>query len=45
MFRIKNAFGEKLKNRLLAAQQTEAAIRTKILNHFTQLGMPEFVWS
>lgn len=45
MYRFKNAFGDKLKNRLLAAQQTEAAIRTKILNYFTKLGLPEFVWS
>lgn len=45
MYRFKNAFGDKLKNRLLAAQQTEAAIRTKILNHFTRIGMPEFEWS
>ncbi|MGD9127605.1 MAG: IS5 family transposase [Planctomycetia bacterium] len=45
MHRFKNAFGDKLKNRLLAAQQTEAAIRTKILNHFTKLGLPEFTWS
>ena len=45
MFRFKNAFGDKLKNRLLTAQQTEAALRTKILNHFTNLGLPEFVWS
>lgn len=45
MYRFKNAFGDKLKNRLLTAQQTEAAIRTKILNHFSKLGLPEFVWS
>ena len=45
MFRIKNAFGDKLKNRLLETQKTETILRTKILNHFTQLGMPEFVWS
>jgi hypothetical protein len=34
-----------LKNRRLATQKTEAALRTKILNHFTQLGLPQFVWS
>ncbi len=45
MYRMKNAFGEKLKNRRLATQKTEAALRTKILNHFTQLGLPQFVWS
>lgn len=45
MFRHKNTFGEKLKNQLPAAQKTEATIRSKILNRFTQLGMPEFEWS
>jgi hypothetical protein len=45
MYRIKCRFGEKLKNRVLATQRTETRLRCKILNHFTQLGMPQFVWS
>lgn len=45
MFRIKGSFGDKLKNRKLPNQRTEVRIRSKILNHFTQLGMPQFEWS
>src|SRR3972149_1697557 len=42
MHRMKSCFGEKLKNRELENQQTEATIRSKILNHFTHLGLPQF---
>ena len=45
MFRYKNAFDGKLKKRLPDAQKAEATVRTKILNQFTQFGMPEFEWS
>jgi Transposase DDE domain len=45
MFRIKCCFGDKLKNRELPNQRTEVRIRSRILNHFTQLGMPRFQWS
>lgn len=45
MYRIKSCFGDKLKNRALPNQRAEARIRCKILNHFTQLGMPRFEWS
>lgn len=45
MYRMKTIFGNKLKNRLLAAQQTEARIRCKVLNAFTRLGMPVFQWN
>jgi len=45
MFRYKNAFGDKLKNKLPVAQKTEATLRSKILNRFTKIGMPEFEWS
>lgn len=45
MYRIKCCFGDKLKNRELPNQRTEARIRSKILNRFTQLGMPHFEWS
>lgn len=43
--RLKCCFGEKLKNRELENQQTEATLRSKILNHFTHLGLPQFEWS
>jgi hypothetical protein len=45
MFRIKCCFGNRLKNRDLQNQRTESRLRSKILNHFTRLGLPEFVWS
>jgi hypothetical protein len=44
-FRIKRCFSGLLKNHRLENQQTEIAIRCKLLNHFTSLGMPKFVWS
>ncbi len=45
MYRVKQNFGSILKNRILENQQTESRIRCKIINQFTQLGMPEFEWS
>lgn len=45
VFRLKQAFGNKLKNRNLAGQKTESRIRCKILNRFTHLGLPQFEWS
>jgi hypothetical protein len=45
MHRMKCCFGNKLKNRALPNQRTEARLRSQILNHFTQLGLPQFVWS
>ena len=45
MHRMKCCFGDHLKNRLLPNQQSEARIRSKILNKFTHLGLPEFEWS
>jgi len=36
VFRLKTIFGPMLKNRLLTNQITEARLRCKILNHFTQ---------
>ena len=45
MYRIKCCFGNWLKNRELPNQQTEVRLRSKILNHFTRLGLPRFVWS
>lgn len=45
MHRLKTAFGGKLKNRKLHNQKTEAAIRCRVLNQFTQLGRPKFEWN
>ena len=41
--RLKRIFGELLKNRHLDNQRTEAALRCKLLNHFTHLGLPKFI--
>ena len=45
MFRMKCCFGAILKNRKLGNQKIESRVRCKILNRFTQLGMPQFVWN
>ena len=45
MHRMKCCFGNKLKNRLLQNQRTEARLRSRILNHFTHLGLPQFEWN
>lgn len=45
MYRLKCCFGDKLKNRKLPNQRVEVRIRSKVLNRFTQLGMPRFEWS
>ena len=45
MYRIKTCFGNVLKNRELHNQRTEARLRSKILNKFTELGLPKFEWS
>jgi hypothetical protein len=44
MYRMKCCFGDRLKNRLTPNQRTEARVRCKILNKFTQLGLPQFEW-
>lgn len=44
MYRMKCCFGDHVKNRLLPNQRTEARVRCKILNKFTQLGLPQFEW-
>src|SRR5262245_33426405 len=43
--RLKRSFGETLKNRQLDNQKTETALRCKLLNHFTHLGLPNFTWA
>lgn len=43
--RLKRRFGETFKNRHLDHQKTEIALRCKLLNHFTSLGMPKFARS
>lgn len=45
MHRMKCCFGDHLKNRLLPNQQAETRLRSKILNKFTRLGLPEFEWN
>lgn len=45
MYRMKCCFGDHLKNRELPNQRTEARIRSKILNKFTHLGLPQFEWN
>ena len=45
MYRFKCCLGGVLKNRLLENQRTEARLRCKILNRFTQLGLPQFEWN
>ena len=45
MYRLKCCFGDKLKNRELENQRAESRLRSKILNHFTHLGLPQFEWS
>lgn len=42
MFRLKTIFGDRLKNRLPETQKTEAQLKCKILNYFTQLGLPKY---
>ena len=44
MHRMKCCFGNKLKNHVLENQQTETKLRSRILNHFTHLGLPTFEW-
>jgi hypothetical protein len=44
MHRIKSCFGDRLKNREPPNQKTETRLRCKILNQFTRLGRPRFVW-
>ena len=44
MYRAKTLFGSTLKNRSDDTQKTEAKLRCKIMNHFTKLGLPKFVF-
>ena len=41
MFRFKKSLGSELMSRQIENQLTEAIIKSKILNRFTQIGMPE----
>ena len=45
MSRLKRAFGNRLKNKRFENQKTEARLRCKLLNRFTQLGLPQFMWN
>jgi len=44
MYRMKTLFGPTLRNRSDEGQNTEAKLRCKIMNHFTKLGLPKFVF-
>jgi hypothetical protein len=44
MSRLKQAFGPRLKNKGFPNQRTEARLRCKLLNNFTQIGMPLSRW-
>lgn len=44
IFRLKRIFGDRLKNRAFENQKTEARLRCKLLNRFTQIGMPRSRW-
>jgi hypothetical protein len=44
MSRLKQAFGPRLKNRGFDNQRTEARLKCKLLNRFTQIGMPKSRW-
>lgn len=45
MSRLKRAFGNRLKNKRFENQKTETRLRCKLLNRFTQLGLPQFIWN
>lgn len=45
MFRLKRCFGDRLKNKAFQNQRTEARLRCKLLNRFTQMGMPKSRWN
>ena len=45
MSRLKQAFGPRLKNKAFENQRTETRLRCKLLNRFTQLGMPRSRWN
>jgi hypothetical protein len=45
MYRMKTCFGDHIKNRNMPNQQLEMRLRCKILNKFTKLGLPMFVWN
>lgn len=42
---MKCCFGDHLKNRKIQNQRAETRLRSKILNKFTHLGLPEFEWN
>jgi hypothetical protein len=45
MYRMKCCFGDHLKNREFQNQRAETRLRSKILNKFTHLGLPQFEWN
>ncbi len=45
MWRMKQSFGDRLKNKAIGNQRTESRLRCKLLNHFTRLGLPNSKWN
>ena len=45
IYRLKQSFGARFKNKRFENQQTEARLRCKLLNRFTHLGLPQFRWN
>jgi len=45
MSRLKRAFGNRLKNKGFENQQDEVRLRCKLLNLFTHLELPKFIWN
>ena len=45
IYRLKQSFGARLKNKRFENQQIETRLRCKLLNRFTQLGLPQFRWN
>jgi Transposase DDE domain len=45
IYRLKQSFGARLKNKRFENQQTETRLRCKLLNRFTQLGLPQSRWN
>ena len=45
MYRFKTIFGDRHRARKPPSQRAESRLRCSILNRFTQLGRPQFVWS
>ena len=43
-YRLKTIFGGNLKSRKVETQDTEQALRAKVINRFNELGLPKYEW-